>query len=95
MLKAVKLPRETKVEDRIMGVIAKSYESIQSMFNNVASSVANPKLSVLGLEVLESKNVSNNYSVNMHIDKMVGDEKGANNTLQTIRKGLKQMKGKV
>lgn len=58
MLKAVKLLRETKVEDRSMGAIAKSYESIQSMFNNVASSVASvatPKLSVPGLEVLESK----------------------------------------
>lgn len=31
----------------------------------------------------------------MHIDKMVADEKGANNALESIRKGLKQMKGKV
>ncbi|EDW23600.1 hypothetical protein C2W58_00352 [Bacillus pumilus] len=43
----------------------------------------------------ESKNVTSNYSVNMHIDKMVADEKRANNALETIRKGLKQMKGKV
>ncbi len=95
MLKAVELLRETKIGDRSMGAIAKSYESIRSMFNNVASSVAIPKLSVPAFEVLECKNVTNNYSVNMHIDKMVADEKGANNALQTIRKGLKQMKGKV
>ncbi|PYH25565.1 hypothetical protein US8_03845 [Bacillus altitudinis] len=43
----------------------------------------------------ETKNGTNNYSVNMHIDKMVADEKGANNALQAIRQGLKQMKGKV
>ncbi|MGM0968823.1 MAG: hypothetical protein ACQEWR_09645 [Bacillota bacterium] len=65
------------------------------MFNNVASSVAIAKLSVPGFEVSESKNVTSNYSVNMHIDKMVADEKRANNALESIRKGLKQMKGKV
>ncbi|WP_342502640.1 phage tail tape measure protein [Bacillus sp. FSL K6-3200] len=95
MLKAVELLRETKIEERSMGAIAKSYESIRSMFNNVASSVAIPKLPVPEFEVSESKSVTNNYSVNMHIDKMVADEKGANNALQAIRQGLKQMKGKV
>ncbi|ANT56225.1 hypothetical protein PAE4_50033 [Bacillus altitudinis] len=65
------------------------------MFNNVTSSVAIPKLSVPEFEVSESKNVTNNYSVNTSIDKMVADEKGANKALEFIRKGLKQMKGKV
>ncbi|MEF3086454.1 hypothetical protein [Bacillus altitudinis] len=76
MLKAVELLRETKIEDRSIGAIAKSYESIHSMFNNVASSVAIPKLSVPGFEVSESKSVTNNYSVSMHIDKMVVMKKG-------------------
>ncbi|WP_441004812.1 hypothetical protein [Bacillus sp. PsM16] len=92
---AVELLRETKIEDRSMGVIAKSYESIRSMFNNVVSSVSIPKLSVPKFEVSESKKVTHNYSVNMHINKMVADEKGANNALQAICQGLKQMKGKV
>lgn len=84
MLKAVELLRETKIEDRSMGAIAKSYESIRSMFNNVASSVAIPILSVPGFEVSESMNVTNNYSVNMYIDKMVADEKGAEKVLGRI-----------
>ncbi|KJF45880.1 hypothetical protein [Bacillus altitudinis] len=91
MLKAVELLRETKIEDNSMGAIAKSYESIRSMFNNVASSVEIPKLSVPGFEVSESKNVTNNFSVNMHIDKMVGDEKKAEKVLGRIINGVKQM----
>ncbi|MCS3485401.1 hypothetical protein M2369_002915 [Bacillus sp. JUb11] len=72
-----------------MGAIAKSYESIRSMFNNVASSVAIPILSVPGFEVSESMNVTNNYSVNMYIDKMVADEKGAEKVLGRIVNGVK------
>ncbi|MGN7945545.1 hypothetical protein ACTJJD_11280 [Bacillus sp. 22446] len=93
MLKAVELLRETKIEDRSMGAIAKSYESIRSMFNNVASSVAVDKLSVPGFEVSKTKDVTNNYSVNMHIDKMVADEKGAEKVLGRIVNGVKQMCG--
>lgn len=35
------------------------------------------------------------YNLTLQIDKMVGDENGANNALENIRRGLKQMKGKV
>ncbi|MEH7691674.1 hypothetical protein [Bacillus altitudinis] len=89
MLKAVELLRESKIEDNSMGAIAKNYESIRSMFNNVASSVAIPILSVPGFEVSESMNVTNNYSVNMYIDKMVADEKGAEKVLGRIVNGVK------
>lgn len=89
MLKAVELLRETKIEDRSIGAIAKSYKSIRSMFNNVTSSVAIPILSVPGFEVSESMNVTNNYSVNMYIDKMVADEKGAEKVLGRIVNGVK------
>ncbi|MCM3365895.1 phage tail tape measure protein [Bacillus safensis] len=35
------------------------------------------------------------YNLTLQIDKMVGDENGANNVMENIRRGLKQMKGKV
>ncbi|MCY7500081.1 phage tail tape measure protein [Bacillus pumilus] len=35
------------------------------------------------------------YNLTLQIDKMVGDENGANSAMENIRRGLKQMKGKV
>lgn len=35
------------------------------------------------------------YNLTLQIDKMVGDENGANSVMENIRRGLKQMKGKV
>lgn len=35
------------------------------------------------------------YNLTLQIDKMIGDENGANSVMENIRRGLKQMKGKV
>ncbi|MCM3034509.1 hypothetical protein M3579_00790 [Bacillus pumilus] len=85
------LPEFTKFINSSMESIGKSISnSLIDKLKKASNALVTP-----GFEVSETKNVTNNYSVNMHIDKMVNDEKGPDNALESIRKGLKQMKEKV